>query len=132
MRATMRPGCAVVLVDIGAGGSLIESPRPMRPGARIHLQVAMPSRTVALHAHVLRCMVWSIDPLDGVRYRGALRFERRIDMADWRMGIGDCGLRMSGVNQDRLSRVAANGATPPPPPRAHDARRGPRPPGAEP
>lgn len=78
-RATLRPGCMVQLVDVSAGGALVEAPRPLRPGARVHLQVATPRRTFSIAAHVMRCLVWSLDPLDGVRYRGALRFEQRVE-----------------------------------------------------
>ncbi|HVL66779.1 MAG TPA: PilZ domain-containing protein [Vicinamibacterales bacterium] len=78
-RATLRPGCLVVLVDVSAGGALVEADRPLRPGARVHLQVATSARRYSIAAHVVRCMVWSLDPVDGVRYRGALRFEHRID-----------------------------------------------------
>ncbi len=82
VRATLRPGCVVVLVDISAGGTLVEASRPLRPGASVHLQVTTAGRTTAVTAHVLRCMVWSIDPLDGVTYRGALQFDRTVD---WRL-----------------------------------------------
>ena len=78
-RATLRPGCVVALVDVSAGGALIEAPRPLRPGARVHLQVTTAARTFAIAAQVTRCLVWSLDPIDGVTYRGALRFEQRID-----------------------------------------------------
>ena len=80
-RATLRPGCVVALVDVSRGGALVEGPRPMRPGARVHLQVATAARTFSIEAHVLRCIVWILDPIDGVRYRGALRFEQQIDWA---------------------------------------------------
>ena len=80
-RATLRPGCVVALVDVSGGGALVEGPRPMRPGARVHLQVATAARTFSIEAHVVRCSVWILDPVDGVRYRGALRFERRIEWA---------------------------------------------------
>lgn len=79
VRATLRPGCVVLLVDISAGGTLVEAPRPLRPGASVHLRVTTAGRAIAVTAHVLRCMVWSIDPLEGVRYRGALKFDRNVD-----------------------------------------------------
>ena len=78
-RATLRPGCAVTLIDVSAGGTLIEGPRPLRPGAAVHLQVTTAARRFAIAAHVLRCAVWSLDPVDGVTYRGALRFEHRVE-----------------------------------------------------
>ena len=80
-RATLRPGCVVALVDVSRGGALVEGPRPLRPGARVHLQVATAAKTFSIEAQVLRCVVWILDPIDGVRYRGALRFEHQIDWA---------------------------------------------------
>ena len=78
-RATLRPGCPVRLVDLSAGGALVEAARPLRPGAHVHLQLVTGARTFALAARVLRCAVWSLDPYDGVTYRGALMFEERCE-----------------------------------------------------
>lgn len=78
-RATLRPGCPVLLVDLSAGGALVQAGRPLRPGARIHLQLVTEVRTFVLTARVLRCAVWSLDPHDGVTYRGALKFEDRCE-----------------------------------------------------
>jgi hypothetical protein len=88
-RATLRPGCIVILVDLSAGGVLVQALRPLRPGARVHLQLVADTRTLALSAQVLRCAVWSLDPVDGVIYRGALKFEHRCEWlweADARQG----------------------------------------------
>ena len=79
-RATLRPGCVVVLIDFSAGGALVQAPRPLRPGARVHLHVVTEDGKFAVAAHVLRCTVWSLDPDTGVIYRGALRFEDRCEL----------------------------------------------------
>jgi len=79
-RATLRPGCPVQLVDLSAGGALVEASRPLRPGARVHLQLVTAARTFALAARVLRCAVWSLEPYEGVTYRGALEFEERCEL----------------------------------------------------
>ncbi|MBA2301726.1 MAG: PilZ domain-containing protein [Acidobacteria bacterium] len=79
VRATLRPGCGIVLVDVSESGALIEAPRPLRPGARVHLQVVTTTRRFAMAANVLRCVVWSLDSEDGAMYRGALRFDQRVD-----------------------------------------------------
>ena len=79
VRATLRPGCLVVLIDLSAGGALVQGSRPLRPGARVHLQLTTESRTTAVAAHVVRCAVSAIDPASGVTYQGALRFEHRCD-----------------------------------------------------
>ena len=79
LQATLRPGCAVSIVDLSAGGALLQSPRPLRPGSRVHLQVRTNARRYVVAASVLRCMVWALDSVDGVLYRGALKFEHRVD-----------------------------------------------------
>jgi hypothetical protein len=78
-RATLRPGCLVVLIDLSAGGALVQANRPLRPGARVHLQLVSESRSTAVAAYVLRCAVWALDPEGGVTYQGALKFEHRFD-----------------------------------------------------
>lgn len=79
-RAMLRPGYLVSLVDLSAGGALIEGPRPLRPGARVHLQLTQPHRTLGIPALVVRCSVAAIDSDLGVVYRGALRFDRRSEV----------------------------------------------------
>ncbi len=78
-RATLRPGCMVHIVDVSAGGALLHSVRPLRPGARVHVQIVTTVRAFVLVAKVLRCEVWMLDSLQGVTYRGALQFEQRCD-----------------------------------------------------
>ena len=118
-RATLRPGCVVSLVDVSAGGALVEAARPLRPGARVHLQVATAARTFAIAAQVLRCMVWSLDPLDGVTYRGALKFEQCIE---WSWG----GATRGGYETPEFDRPDATALGHPLPaarPLHDDARR---------
>jgi hypothetical protein len=77
--AILRPGYAVSLVDLSSGGALIQGPRPLRPGARVHLQLQTGTLRLGISAHVLRCSVASLDSRQGVQYRGALRFDHRCD-----------------------------------------------------
>ena len=79
VRATLRPGCVARLVDVSAGGALVEASRPLRPGARLHFQAGFGGKRFAVTARVLRCLVWSLDPATGVTFRGALRFDQRVD-----------------------------------------------------
>ena len=72
-RATLRPGCVVALVDVSRGGALVEGPRPMRPGARVHLLVATAAKTFSIEAHVLGCVVWTSSASKSRRLRGAPR-----------------------------------------------------------
>lgn len=78
-QAILRPGYAVALIDLSAGGALIEGPRPLRPGMRVHVQLVSGTQRFALSAHVLRCSVAALDSGAGVRYRGALRFDERCE-----------------------------------------------------
>jgi PilZ domain len=84
VRATLRAECRVALIDISAGGALVRASRPLRPGARVHLQCTTDSGApaAALPAHVLRCAVWALDPHEGVTYQGALRFEHRCEWSE--------------------------------------------------
>jgi len=82
-QATLRPGCSVRVVDLSPGGALVEGERPLRPGARVHMQIVSNAQTFTATARVLRCAVWKLHPRDGVTYRGALQFETRCE-AIWR------------------------------------------------
>jgi hypothetical protein len=66
-------------VNISRGGALVESAQPMRPGARVMLQIVTPTTTFGLSAVVVRCGVGALSVEDGVIYRGALRFDERRD-----------------------------------------------------
>jgi hypothetical protein len=87
-QAILRPGYAVALVDLSSGGALIQGPRPLRPGARVHLQLVTGNRRLGIPAHVLRCSVASLDSRQGVQYRGALKFDHRCDLL-WEDGTLD-------------------------------------------
>jgi len=80
MQAILRPGYAVSLIDLSSGGALIQGPRPLRPGARVHLQLMNGTRRLAIGASVLRCSVASLNSREGVQYRGALKFDHRCDI----------------------------------------------------
>jgi hypothetical protein len=79
IKTTLRPGYSVTVVDVSAGGALVQGSRPLRPGANVHLQVVTAGGTFAVAAGVLRCAVWSLGGGDGVLYRGALKFEERCE-----------------------------------------------------
>jgi len=78
-QATLRPGCLVHVVDLSAGGALVQATRPLRPGSRLHFHLALRDRTFGLVAQVLRCTVWTLDLRKGLTYRGALQFEQRCE-----------------------------------------------------
>lgn len=104
IRATLRPGCIVVLLDVSAGGALVQAARPLRPGARVHLLVATPARQFTTVGSVLRCMVWSLVGDDGVIYRAAIRFDQRVEW-NW----ADATRRVQALPEQSRPTVASGG-----------------------
>ncbi len=80
LRTTIRPGNIVSVVNIGAGGALVHSARPLRPGSRIHVHIAAGEKTQRVGAVVQRCGVAAIGGLKGVTYAGALTFDDACDL----------------------------------------------------
>jgi hypothetical protein len=79
LKATVRPGNAVALVNLAAGGALVQSRRPLRPGVRIHFQITGGTHIVRVGGHVVRCMLASISA-DEVTYLGAVEFDTLCDL----------------------------------------------------
>jgi hypothetical protein len=73
--ALLRPGQAVVVVNVSAGGALVHSGTRMTPGTRTELQLSGTSRR-SIRGRVERCRVTALDPL---RYEGAIVFDERLD-----------------------------------------------------
>jgi PilZ domain-containing protein len=116
-QAILRPGYEVSLVDLSSGGALIQGPRPLRPGARVHLQLVSGRRRLALSAHVLRCSVTALDTRQGVQYRGALQFDHRCESL-WEDGTLD-GYLVPG--DDRALTHSGGHGLPGPHPATNDA-----------
>jgi hypothetical protein len=104
-QAILRPGYAVSLVNLSCGGALIEGPRPLRPGARVHVQLVTGDRRLGIGAQVLRCAVAALDSRRGVRYRGALKFDHRFE-ALWEAATLE-GYRLPG-EEPALGRAAGH------------------------
>lgn len=77
VRARVRPGHDVAVIDASTGGLLIETDRRLLPGAAIDLQLATTTGTVAVRGCVLRCAVSRLRAA-AVLYRGAIGFERHV------------------------------------------------------
>lgn len=75
----IRPGLIVRIVDLSCTGAQIESQRPLRPGARVHVQLSDPERSSVLAARVVRCLVTGLSAETGPTYRAALHFDERCD-----------------------------------------------------
>jgi len=74
LRAQVRPGLDVVLLDISARGARLETKHRLLPGAYVDVLLSGPTETTVVRGQVLRCVVACLRPC-GVAYRGAIVFE---------------------------------------------------------
>lgn len=74
--ARVRPGHLVVVIDVSAGGALIEIARRLLPGAAVDLQFETAHRRTSLRGRVLRCAVSRLHST-AVSYRAAIAFDRQ-------------------------------------------------------
>ena len=73
----VRPGHRAMLINIGAGGALIETGRRLLPGASVDLLLERPHYRASVRGRVLRCAVVRVQAAS-VCYRGAIRFDRSL------------------------------------------------------
>jgi hypothetical protein len=73
----VRPGHRAQIIDVSAGGALIETAYRLLPGASVELQVETDTRHTSIRGRVLRSAVASVRP-SVVSYRGAIRFDRHL------------------------------------------------------
>jgi hypothetical protein len=70
----IRPGHVGLIVDLSAGGMLVETDRGLAPGASVELQMEVDARRCVVRGRVLRCAIAQLHA-SGVRYRSAIAFE---------------------------------------------------------
>lgn len=75
--ARVRPGQSVSVIDVSAGGALIETKHRLLPGTPVDLLVQTDLCHLELRGRVLRCSVSHLQA-SSMRYRGAIGFERHI------------------------------------------------------
>lgn len=79
LRARVRPGYRLIIIDVSCAGALVEARRPLRPGSYVDLHLESEARAAMVAARVVRCAVAAIDSESGVTYRAALRFNESCD-----------------------------------------------------
>ncbi len=75
--AVMRPGQAVVLVNICSRGALVEASVRLRPGAQTELHLGGDSTRARVKGRLQRCHVVGIEPM---RYHGVVVFDEHVDL----------------------------------------------------
>ncbi len=78
--ARIKPGPAVSLVNISAGGALFETEARLRPESEAVLELVGDLRRIIVPFRVVRCQVSALD--GSLHYRGACDFTRELDLAD--------------------------------------------------
>jgi hypothetical protein len=73
----VRPGHRAKLIDVSAGGALIETTHRLLPGTSIELHVETRSHRTNVRGRVLRCAIVFVRP-SWVCYRGAIGFDRHL------------------------------------------------------
>ena len=73
----VRHGHRAKLIDVSAGGALIETTHRLLPGTSIELHVETRSHRTNVRGRVLRCAIVLVRP-SWVCYRGAIGFDRHL------------------------------------------------------
>ena len=73
----VRPGHRAKVIDISAGGALVETTHRLLPGTSVELHVETRSHQTNVRGRVLRCAVVLVRP-SWVCYRGAIGFDRHL------------------------------------------------------
>ena len=73
----IKPGHHAKLVDVSAGGALIETHRRLLPGTSVELHMESERRQASVRGRVVRCAVVKVRPAS-VCYRGAISFDRHL------------------------------------------------------
>lgn len=76
-RAILRPGHAITLVNVAAGGVLIRTGARVLPGKRVDLQLLREGGKQAAGGRVVRCRVLGLGPLS---YEAAIALEGKLTL----------------------------------------------------
>lgn len=97
--ALLRPGQRILIVNVSAGGVLVESANCLKPGARAELQLPGSARCV-VRGRIDRCRVIGINPMT---YEAAIAFEEPLASPGLEESVA------AGFNLSSLSRASIGG-----------------------
>ena len=70
-----------MVIDVSAGGALIETDWRLLPGTRVEMQLGEPATLLRVVARILRCHVAML-ARERIRYRGALKFDEPLSFGE--------------------------------------------------
>jgi hypothetical protein len=76
----LRTGRELMVVDVSSGGVLVQGEARLLPGTHVDVHVITPAGRVLVRSRVMRAFVATLSR-DRVEYRGALAFERQVDVS---------------------------------------------------
>lgn len=82
----LRPGHDAILVNLSAGGALVETPTRLSPGTRAVLRLSTASCRLTAAGRVSRSWVSAVLSERGILYRGAVVFDAALDLHAARFG----------------------------------------------
>lgn len=106
--ARIRPGYNVSVVDVSAGGVLVESERRLFPGSVVELQVRSAHRSQVVRGHIVRCAVARLRA-NAICYRGAIAFDHNLP---WLVDETVTGYAVPGSETRRNSTSWADATQP--------------------
>jgi hypothetical protein len=108
----VRPGCDAAVIDVSAGGTLVESPHRLMPGSSLDVQLLVRNRRIIVHSRVIRCEVSELGR-SGPIYRGALNFDRPLSwLADGARPVYRVPTAEDDAFPDERGDTTPQGATP--------------------
>ena len=75
--ARVRPGREASVIDVSAGGALVETKHRLLPGTAVELHLETSDRRATIRGRVLRCAIARLRS-SSVCYRGAIGFDRHL------------------------------------------------------
>jgi hypothetical protein len=108
--ARVRPGREASLLDVSAGGALVETTYRLLPGSHIELHIATNERRASVRGGVLRSAVVGVRAT-GMCYRSAIGFNH---LLSWFVDgeAGGYGVPTAEIHTARLRRADATPETP--------------------
>jgi PilZ domain len=103
--AKVRPGRDASIVDVSAGGALVETNHRLLPGTSVELQFETSAERATIRGRVLRCAVAGVRA-SSMCYRGAIGFDRSLP---WFVPDGS-GYRVHG-HQTRSAQPRREGSS---------------------
>ena len=80
-RVRLRAGRELAVINVSVQGVLVEGAMRLLPGTHVDVHIMGTHGRVLVRARVVRCAVWAL-LADLVHYRGALSFDRAVELAE--------------------------------------------------